>query len=60
MVRLAFTLYSLIGTTLAGSLVIAALASGYDTLWPILIAAGAGFLAAVPVSLWVARQLTRS
>jgi hypothetical protein len=57
MLRLASILYSLIATTLAGSAVIAALVSGYDTLWPILIAAGVGAIAAVPVSLLVARAL---
>jgi len=57
MIRLALVLYSLIGTTLAGSLVVAALASGYDTLWPILVAAGLGFVAAVPAALVVAKRL---
>lgn len=57
MVRLAFTLYSLIGTTLAGSLVVAVLVAGHDTLIPILAAAGAGFVAAVPVSVLVAKRI---
>lgn len=57
MVRLAFTLYSLIGTTLAGSLIVAVLVAGYDTLIPILIAAGVGFVVAVPVSALVAKRL---
>ena len=35
MLRLAGILYSLIGTTLAGSLVVVALVTGYDTLVPI-------------------------
>ena len=60
MVRLAFTLYSLIGTTLGGSLIVAALVAGYDTLWPIVIAAALGFVLAVPVSLYIAKQLTSS
>ena len=55
--RLASILYSLIGTTLAGSLVIAALVMGYDALSPILIAAVAGFIMAVPVSWLVAKQI---
>ena len=59
MIRLALTFYSLIGSTLAGSLVVAALVSGLDTLWPLVIAAGAGFALAIPVSLEVARRLTR-
>jgi len=57
MLRLAFTLYSLIATTLAGTGVVAALASGQDTLWPILIAAAAGAIIAVPVAILVARAL---
>ena len=57
MVRLAMVLYSLIGTTLAGSCVVAALVMGQDTLWPILIAAAIGAVVAVPVTWLVARQL---
>ena len=57
MIRLASLLYSLISTTLAGSFVIAALVTGYDTLMPILVAALAGFLLALPVAWAVARQL---
>ncbi|MBY6048024.1 CTP synthetase [Vannielia litorea] len=57
MIRLALVLYSLIGTTLAGSFVVAALVTGHDTLWPILVAAAAGAVVAVPVSLLVARQI---
>ncbi len=57
MVRLAMVLYSLIGTTLAGSCVVVALVMGQDTLWPILIAAALGAVVAVPVAWLVARQL---
>ncbi|AUJ64532.1 CTP synthetase [Aestuarium zhoushanense] len=57
MLRLASILYSLIGTTLAGSLVVAALTMGYDTLNPILIAAGVGFVAALPVTWVVAKAI---
>jgi hypothetical protein len=60
MLRLASVLYSLIGTTLAGSLIIAALVSGYDTLQPILIAAVVGFVAAIPVALYVAKRMQDS
>ena len=52
-----FVLHLFIGSTLAGSAVIAALATGYDTLTPILIAAAAGFVAAFPVSWIVAKKL---
>ncbi|WP_299851610.1 CTP synthetase [uncultured Roseovarius sp.] len=57
MFRLALILHLFIGSTLAGSAVIAALASGHDTLIPILIAAAIGFCAAFPVSWAVARKL---
>ncbi|MFD1156909.1 CTP synthetase [Roseovarius aestuarii] len=57
MFRLALILHVFIGSTLSGSAVIAALASGHDTLFPILIAAALGFLAAFPVSWAVARKL---
>ncbi len=57
MLRLAFILYSLIGTTLAGSLVIAALTMGQDTLKPILVAAAAGFLIAIPATWVIAKKI---
>ncbi len=60
MFRLALILHLFIGSTLAGSAVIAALASGYDTLIPILLSAATGFLAALPVSWFVARKLWRA
>lgn len=59
MLRLASVLYSVIGSTLAGTMVVVALVIGQDTLVPILIAAGVDFVAAVPVSIFVARELTR-
>jgi hypothetical protein len=57
MARLFMILYSMIGTTLAGSFMVAALASGMDTLRPIVLAAGLGALLAVPVAWRVARRL---
>jgi len=57
MLRLASILFSMIGTTLAGSLVVVSLVMGYDTLTPILIAAAIGGVLAVPVSLLVARAM---
>lgn len=57
MFRLALILHLFIGSTLAGSAVVAALASGYDTLMPILIAAAVGFVAAIPVSAIVAKKI---
>lgn len=60
MMRLASILYSLISTTIAGSFVIAALVTGYDTLHPILMAAAAGFVVALPVSWIIAKQITEN
>ncbi|MGB0661060.1 MAG: hypothetical protein ACPGNV_12905 [Mangrovicoccus sp.] len=57
MFRLASLLYSLIGTTLAGSAIVVALVMGYDDLQGIVIAAALGALAALPVSYLVARQM---
>jgi len=57
MLRLALILHIFIGSTLAGSAVIAALVLGYASLWAILIVALAGFVAAIPVSALVARKL---
>lgn len=57
MFRLASILYSLISTSLAGTGVIAVLVAGYGTLIPILAAATAGFVLALPVSWYVARQI---
>lgn len=57
MLRLASILYTLISTTLAGTGVIAVLVAGYDTLVPILIAAGVGAVVALPISWGVAKSL---
>ncbi|MEC3862596.1 CTP synthetase [Mesobacterium sp. TK19101] len=57
MLRLASILYSLIGTTLAGSAVIAVLTMGMDTLQPILWAAIAGFVVGLPVTWFVAKAI---
>lgn len=60
MMRLASILYSLISTTVAGTLVIAALTMGYDTLVPILIAAGIGFVVSLPVAYFVAKAIVEA
>jgi len=57
MLRLALMLYSLIGTTLAGSAIIVALVAGFTGLTGIVAAAAIGFAAAVPASLLVAREM---
>ena len=60
MIRIALLLFSMIATTLAGSGVVVALTTGYDTLAPILVAAASGFVAAIPVTWIVARQIARN
>lgn len=51
-------LHIFIGSTLAGSAVVAALTMGYDTLNAILIMAALGFVAAFPVSWFVVKRIT--
>lgn len=58
MLRLAAILYAVTATSLAGTFVIAALVTGYDTLAPILIGAGLGAVLALPVSYLVAKAIT--
>lgn len=57
MVRLALILHIFIGSTFAGSAIIAALVMGLDTLYPIVISALAGFILSMPVSYMIARNL---
>ncbi len=57
MFRLALILHVFIGSTLAGSAVIAVLSAGMDSTYPILIAAAIGFFAAFPVSWIIAKRL---
>ena len=57
MFRIALLLFSMIATTLAGSAIVVALTMGYDTLMPVLAAAAVGFVAALPVTWAVARQI---
>ncbi len=59
MTQLFLIIHIFIGSTLAGSAVIAALTLGLDTLRPLLIAALLGFLLSIPVSWAVARKITR-
>lgn len=54
--RLLAVLYSMIATGMAGSGVIAVLTAGYVSLWPIVLAAGAGAILALPVA-WAVAQL---
>jgi hypothetical protein len=57
MTRLMLSLFSMISTGLMGTAIVIALIKGMDTLTPILIAAGVGFVLAIPASWLVARQI---
>ncbi|SEN61905.1 hypothetical protein SAMN04488103_10692 [Gemmobacter aquatilis] len=57
MTRLMLIIFSMASTSLMGVGIVAALTMGQDTLQPILIAAAIGFVAAVPVSWFVAKQI---
>lgn len=57
MFQFTMMLYSIIGTSVAGMFIVAALVSGNDTLMPILIAAGLGAVVALPASYLVARAI---
>ena len=58
MFRLMMLLYSIASVTLAGIAIIVVLAAGYGTTKPIIAAAVAGFLVAVPVAWAVAKKLS--
>lgn len=57
MSRLMMILFSMIATTLMGIGIIIALVTGHDTLQPIVVAAGIGFVLALPVAWYVAKQI---
>lgn len=57
MTRLMMILFSMISTTLMGVAIVVALVTGYDTLYPIIIAAALGFVISVPVSWIIAKQI---
>ena len=57
MPRLFMLLYSLAGPSMAGIGIVAVLTAGRDTLQPILTAAAAGAILALPVAWLVARKL---
>lgn len=57
MTRLMLVIFSMASTALMGSLVVVALVLGQGTLYQILAAAALGFVAAIPVSWLVARQI---
>lgn len=60
MFRLALILYVFIGTTFAGSAMIAALAAGFDTTQPVILSSALGAVLAIPVAYLVAKALYQS
>lgn len=57
MSRLMMMLFSMIATTVMGIAIVVALVTGYDTLRPIVLAAGIGFVLALPIAWFVAKQI---
>ncbi|MFN3845228.1 MAG: CTP synthetase [Paracoccaceae bacterium] len=57
MARLMLILFSIIATSMMGAAIVVALTMGWDTVQPIIVAAAIGFVAAIPTSWFVARQL---
>ena len=57
--RLMFALFFVIATTMMGSAIVAVLTMQLDTGKPIMLAAAAGFVAALPVTWLVSRQITK-
>lgn len=58
MLRLASLLYSIIGTSLAGAFVVAALVAGFDDARGIIVAAALGAILGLPAAWMVARAIT--
>lgn len=57
MLRLFSLLYAVIGTTMAGLVMVVALVTGYDTLQYIVVAVAVGFLVGVPVTWLITKKL---
>ncbi len=60
MMPLALLVFIFLGATLAGSAMVVALTLGYTTAQPLVIAAIAGFLIAIPVSWITAKRIKDS
>jgi hypothetical protein len=52
-----FLIYIVLGATLAGSAMIAALTMGLDTMTPVLYSSLAGFVVAIPIAWVVAKKI---
>ena len=57
MLRLALMLYGIVAMTLAGAAVVVVLSAGVSVIMPIIGAAVAGAILALPVSFFVARKI---
>ncbi|MBL1437420.1 MAG: CTP synthetase [Rhodobacteraceae bacterium] len=57
MLRIASLIYTIASSTLMGIFIVIALASGYDTLRYVVIAAVAGAILALPASYYIARAI---
>lgn len=57
MTRLMLILFSMISTTMMGVAMVAALTMGYDTLNPLLVAIGIGFVLSLPATWIIAKQI---
>ena len=49
--------YIFLGTTIAGSFMVAALAAGYTTMMPVIYSSVAGFVVAIPAAWFVAKKI---
>jgi len=57
MLFLSLAIHIFVGTTLAGSAIIAALTLGIDTVQPLGISGAVGFLVAFPLSWYIAKEI---
>ncbi len=57
MTRLALVIFSILSVTCMGIAIVVSLVAGWDTLVPIVVAAGVGLVVSVPASWVVARQI---
>ena len=58
MIRLMLMLFAVVGTTLMGIGIVTVLTLRMDTAMPIIASAAAGFVLAIPISWFVAKQMT--
>lgn len=57
MLPLTLIIHIFLGSTIAGSLIVAVLTMGYDTTVPIVVAGLLGFVGSIPVSWMIAKKL---